>query len=907
MTKTIFLFFSFIIITASVFAKSDGVLQGKLINKKTGESVSFATIHIPESDFWTTSDAEGKFQLTEIKSSDFSIEVRSLGYEFYSKKYSVNQANILIVPLVPVSYDMPEITVLARNNNGLSTSSMIENAALEHIQPNSLADVLQLLPGNISTNPGFNAVQKISLRQVEANSNNALGTSILVDDAPLSNNANLQTFTTMRTSDRFSTAIGSSIDLRQIPTENIESVEFIKGIPSVVYGDLTSGAVVIKTKSGYTPWEVKLKTNAEIKQLTVGKGFTSKTKKSSINFNADYLKSYDDARIRYEGYDRLTMDVGYSKIFGITVRPFTFNAKVSYSQSLDNYKTDPDALVADEIIKSSDNGIRFNTHGKWMPKFALFDYLDYAFSATYTHQQSSETRYRSTSRIEAISTSLTEGENTGIFIPSEQLSSYTIDGKPLNLFGQVTANKMLNLRSGVTNKILYGFDYRLDKNFGDGQIFDPASPPFLLTIKTRPRDFSDIPAIQNYSVYLEDKFTALLGSTRLELQAGLRLNNFQSSGLLKGDVGFYTEPRLNVQYSFLSKENNLFFDKIALRFGYGRTYKVPPINFLYPDKAYFDFDALRYYVGNKEYDTSIINTRIVDTQNPDLKPSGNNKLEMGLIFKAKKMKVSLTAFKEKQFDGFSFASNYFFFTYNKYQLTNVTPNTKPDVTQLSSTPTTVSDSYLKPVNCQETQNKGIEYVIELGRINPLYTMFTIDGALIRSKYIYSTIPYQYQPSTTTSVPYMYYGVYKSGEGKVSERFNTNIRMVTQIPKLRMVFTTTTQMVWYEKHNFIPYDKTPAYLVNADGSSTNFTESMRNQPDYKQFVTLREANYFKTDIYPFILQTNFRLSKDIREHARLSFYVNNFINNRPKYESSKSGSFILRNSSIYFGAEIKLIL
>ena len=907
MTKTIFLFFSFIIITASVFAQSGGVQQGKLINKKTGESVSFATIHIPESDFWTTSDAEGKFQLAEFKSSDFSIEVRCLGYEFYSKKYPVNQANALIIPLVPVSYDMAEITVLARNNNGLSTSSMIESAAIEHIQPNSLADVLQLLPGNISTNPSFNAVQKISLRQVEANSNNALGTSILVDDAPLSNNANLQTFTTMRMSDRFSTAIGSSIDLRQIPTENIESVEFIKGIPSVVYGDLTSGAVVIKTKSGYTPWEVKLKTNAEIKQFTVGKGFTSKTKKSSVNFNVDYLKSFDDARIRYEGYDRLTMDVGYSKIFGSTLRPFTFNAKVSYSQSLDNFKTDPDALVADEIIESSENGIRFNTHGKWMPKFTLFDYLDYAFSATYTHQQSSETRYRSTSRIEAISTSLTEGENIGIFIPSEQLSSYTIDGVPLNLFGQVTANKMLNLRSGVTNKILYGFDYRLDKNFGDGQIFDPASPPFLLTIKTRPRNFRDIPAIQNYSVYLEDKFTALLGSTRLELQAGLRLNNFQSSGLLKSDVGFYSEPRLNVQYSFLSKENNLFFDKIALRFGFGRTYKVPPISYLYPDNAYFDFDALRYYVGNKEYDTSIINTRIVDTKNPDLKPSGNNKLEMGLIFKAKKMKVSLTAFKEKQFDGFNFASNYFFFTYNKYQLTNVTPNTKPDVTQLSSTPTTVSVYYLKPVNCQETQNKGIEYVIELGRINPLYTMFTFDGALIRSKYIYSTIPYQYQPSTTTSVPYLYYGVYKSGEGKVSERFNTNIRMVTQIPKLRMVFTTTTQMVWYEKHNYIPYDKAPAYLVNADGSITNFTESMRVQPDFKQFVTLRDASYYKIDIYPFILQTNFRLSKDIREHARLSFYVNNFINNRPKYESSKSGSFILRNSSIYFGAEIKLIL
>lgn len=885
------------------------IIEGKVINKKSGEPVSFATVHIPEADFWTTSDAEGKFQLSEIKSSVFSVEVRCLGFEFLSQRYQTDKVtgNFMVISLVPVSYDMAEITVLAKNNNGLSTSSMIESAAIEHIQPNSLADVLQLLPGNISTNPSFNAVPKISLRQVEANSNNALGTSVLVDNAPLSNNANLQTFTTMRTSELFSTAIGSSIDLRQIPTENIESVEFIKGIPSVIYGDLTSGAVVIKTKAGYTPWEVKLKTNAEIKQFTVGKGFKLKSNQSSINFNVDYLQSYDDLRSKYQGYSRLTTDVGFSKIFGSKIRPLTFNVKLSYFQSLDNFKTDPDALVANEKIKSNDNGLRFNMHGKWMPRKALFDYIDYAFSVGYTRQVSSETRYRSTSGIQVISASLDEGENFGIFLPSEQLTSYMIEGKPLNLFGQVTASKMLNFCSGVANKILYGFDYRLDKNFGDGQVFDPSSPPFLLTIKTRPRNFSDIPAIQNYSVYLEDKFTAILGSTQLELQAGLRFNNFQSTGLLKSDVGFYAEPRLNVQYSFLSKENNLIFDKIALHFGFGRTYKVPPISYLYPDKAYFDFDALRYYTGNKEYDTSIINTRIVDAKNPDLRPSGNNKLELGLIFKTKKVNISLTAFKERQFDGFSFVNNYLFFTYNKYQLTNITPNTKPDVTQLSSTPTTVSGYYLKPVNCQETQNKGIEYVVDLGRIKTLYTKFTVDGALIQSKYIYNTVPYEFQPTSTTSSPYLYYGVYRAGDGKVSERFNTNLRMVTQIPTLRMIFSTTTQMVWYEKHRYIFYDKAPVYLVNADGSNTIFTDEMRNHPDYKSFVTNRELNYYNSDIYPFIFQTNFRLSKDILENTRLSFYVNNFMNYRPKYESAKSGSFILRNSAIYFGAEIKIIL
>lgn len=37
-------------------------------------------------------------------------------------------------------------------------------------------------------------------------------------------------------------------DVRSISTENIESIQIVRGIPSVEYGDLTSGAVIINTK-----------------------------------------------------------------------------------------------------------------------------------------------------------------------------------------------------------------------------------------------------------------------------------------------------------------------------------------------------------------------------------------------------------------------------------------------------------------------------------------------------------------------------------------------------------------------------------------------------------------------------------------------------------------------------------
>ncbi|WP_289466143.1 TonB-dependent receptor plug domain-containing protein, partial [Klebsiella pneumoniae] len=77
----------------------------------------------------------------------------------------------------------------------------------------------------------------------------------------ISNNANLSSHNTTLAGK--GTAIGGGAsatggaDVRSISTENIESVEIIRGIPSVEYGDLTSGAVIINSKAGREPLRVK--------------------------------------------------------------------------------------------------------------------------------------------------------------------------------------------------------------------------------------------------------------------------------------------------------------------------------------------------------------------------------------------------------------------------------------------------------------------------------------------------------------------------------------------------------------------------------------------------------------------------------------------------------------------------
>ena len=909
MLKRIVIALYLIYSSTGIFAQTSQVIHGKLISKKTGESVSFAGIHILETDSWTSSDEAGTFIIKPSDIPFITIEVRSLGFETSSDRF---QSSLLTdsgieIKLVPISYDMEEITVLAKNNNGITTSSIIGNAAIEHVQPASLADVMQLLPGNISSNPDFGSVQKVSIREIGEDNNSAMGASILVDGAPVSNNANLQTYSTSRSDNNFSTTIGSGIDLRQISTDNIESVEVVKGIPSVTFGDLTSGAVVIKTKAGYTPWELKLKTDAQIKQFTLGKGFNLKSKQSNINFNFDYLQSVDDLRSKYKGFNRITAEVGFSKIFNLQKSLLTYHAKLSLFGTVDDAKTDPDAMVAREKTESEERGFRFNMYGKWSPKMKLLTNLDYSFSVSYAHQESREERYRSMSGIQVISTAYTEGENAGLFLPSEQFTTYEVDGKPVNVFLQITGNKFINFHHGISNKILYGFDYRLDANNGAGQLYDISNPPFVSTYNSRPRRYKDIPTLRSYSVYLEDKLSVMFGKTILDVQAGLRLNNFQSAGLFKSDIGFYAEPRFNAQYSFLSKKNNLVFDKMAVRVGIGKTFKSPSLNYLYPDKAYFDLSALNYYVGNPAYDTSIIYTKIFDPANSALKPSENLKMEAGLILKIKKVNATITAFNEKLSNGFGFASNYVFLNYNKYQPEGIPPGTKPNPETLNKVATTLPVAYQMPVNNQETQKSGVEFSFDFGKINSVYTSFTLDGAWLRTKRIKSTIPYQFQPPGSTATPDLYFGVYPAGENKVSERLNTNLRMVTQIPKLRMILSTTVQMIWYDMYYFPEYEKTPIYLVYADGSTKEFTQEMETNPAYKHFVIPKNPNLSLREVMPPLLQTNFRLSKEILEKMKLSFYVNNFLNYRPEYESQRAGSFIRRNPSVYFGAEIKVML
>lgn len=58
-----------------------------------------------------------------------------------------------------------EVVVTARASNGPVTSSVIGRDAMTHLQPNSIADLMELLPGGYAKDPNMGEANTITLRE----------------------------------------------------------------------------------------------------------------------------------------------------------------------------------------------------------------------------------------------------------------------------------------------------------------------------------------------------------------------------------------------------------------------------------------------------------------------------------------------------------------------------------------------------------------------------------------------------------------------------------------------------------------------------------------------------------------------------------------------------------------------
>lgn len=897
------------IICKVVDAKTQEAIVGAVVTQKSSKKVLAIT------------DIDGKCELSSSYEGNLVV-ITYVGY----KSLTIPLKNHAIIPLRQNATALGEVVVTARASDGPVTSSIIGRDAMTHLQPNSIADLMELLPGGYAKDPNMGEANTITLREtgtmgaygaITKNNNysiSSLGTQFMVDGVPISTDANLQ-YSPL--SDTQSSASSSTVennrnitnrgvDMRSISTDDIESVEVVRGIPSVEYGNLTSGLINIKKIRRAIPLTARFKADGYSKLFSLGKGLQLDGEGNSIlNVDLGYMDSKIDPTDNFENYKRVTGALRYTLRGDRKEKiKWQWNSAFDYSGSFDDSKSDPDINYGrvDEYKSSYSRLALTNGFNVKMPK-SWFKELDVNTLVSLQLDRLRQTRLVAPQRYGIVPLSWSNGENEAQAVYAEYTAHYLCDGKPFNAYVKVKG--VMGFKTPYTlHTIKVGANWDLAKNFGRGQVYDMHHPLSVSGWSSRPRKYSDIPSLQNFSLFAEELMKANVGKCQLELMVGLRLNTllglerqFDMSGK------YYADPRANLAWHLPKFKLGGKPMSISLNGGYGITTKMPTLNYLYPDKYYSNFICMAYYdTANPEQDSKfVVHTYVQDPTNYHIKPARNHKWEIRLDMDWNDNRLSVDYFRESMTSGFRYSTIYGVYDYKSYDVSQMAAG--KDYTTLPYENKRVLDGYQQSSNGSELVKQGIELAFTSQRIHCLRTRINVTGAWFHTRYTNSQP--MYSPVTTvidgTAVRDKYVGLYDWNEGRENDRLNTNVTFDTQIPEWKLIFTTSVQCMWMIRTKQMWKNGTPmAYMSYVDGQLHDFKDADRSDPYLMQLVRTYNEEQFKPFTVPMSMLVNLKVTKEIGKYMRLSFFANKILDYLPDYTAN--GKVIRRNASPYFGVE-----
>lgn len=900
-------------------------LHGKITDAADHSPLPFCNVKVNPGNKGCIADADGNYSI-ELPDGNYTIITSYVGYKEFEKKITLKGKSLgCNIEMQQNTLTLGEVVVTAKESEGLSSGSKIDRNAMSHLQPTSFTDLLELLPGNISKNPQMGQANTITLRETgtlgatgSETSNpdyaiTSLGTLFVVDGAPVNGDANLQSVGTTNdaTSPDYSrNTTNKGVDMRSIATDNIESVEIVRGIPSAEYGNLTSGMVNIRRIRRSTPVSARFKADEWSKLFYVGKGFLIPKTGNVLNLDLGYMNSKVDPRNNLEGYKRLTGSARFSTNWMRDWGNVRFNTSADYTGSFDNAKVDPD-LSNGKIDEYKSNFQRFSVNAesiitlssiKWISNIELNGSLNYQKDILERHRQVAP------SRPSSAPTTMEPGVHDGHFLIGEYISDYISEGKPLNAFLKGSISSILT--KGITsNKIKAGLEWNLSKNLGRGQIYD-LMRPLSASWTSRPRDYSEIPALNVLAFYIQDVLTLKTKGGNIDLQAGLRgtaLPGLDKKFSMSGKL--YLDPRFNLLWHL----PKLGMVTPFIGGGFGLTTKMPTVDYLYPQAHYNDIVQLNYYDIAKPLEHSRLNLRtyIDDATNYNLKPARNRKWELRLGASLGDNRLSVTFFDERLRSGFRYSSIYAPYSYREYDASVINSyelNAPPVLEDLPYTDKKVLDGYRYVTNGTRIDKQGIEFQLNTMRWKPLRTSMIISGAWFRSTYSNSQMLYSAVSDVVDGKPVSdrYVGLYDYNDGRVNEQFNTNFMFDTQLNNLGLLFTTSVQCMWFVKSTMLPKNGRPAYYIDAeDGSLHPFTEESENDPMLRTLIKNYNENQFKPVKIAPAIYLNFKATKSIGRWLRISLFVNRIIDYLPDYKVN--GLTIRRKADAYFGMELNFTI
>ena len=910
MKKLIFIAFFISGLCSALFAQTDKATVEGGVRDSDGKPLSFATMFIAELGTGVSTDLEGKFRFTGTKGTEYTLNVSYLNHVDKEVKVKAGSPEPLVIVLEEQSYELAEVVVMADYKKNQGSTAVINQQALEHIQPTSVADVLSLIPGGLFRESSATGFNRISLRQSGSDDNTSLGMAVVMDGIPQDNDgfrASIPGLSTDEYSDRL--GMNRGIDLKTLSTDHIRKIEIVKGISSAKLGNLSSGVIQTTSKIGITPAQLRMKVDPLTKLIYLGKGFRISPKMGYLHTGIDYTSVYDDRRDPMSKYSRLTGQVTYNNSVDVGDKTLFLFFKLSEVYTLNQAKEDELTQDYNESFRNkySRTGASFKAQMYDLGK--IVDNVEFIASADYTYDLIDRNRLVQTGTPLPSPLATEEGESEGIYLPSTYYSPFQIENKPLSLLTQLNAESLFETRS-FRHKVIYGLSWKRTKNYGEGVMVDMTRPPYPGNNEyVRPVPNRSIPALSVGAAYAEEQLKHSNRWFDFELNAGVRFTQMFNLDTKYTELRkLQVEPRINAALSFnidLAGGKSL---RNMFRFGFGQENKLPTLDYIYPDRVYKDMIVLNAYTKQDDpFNHLITYTKIYDVTNNSLRPNRNTKYEAGWDVEYEGYSLSLTFFKEHSDRGFESVAEYSPVRYTRY----VDPiDGQPIVGRRPEKEDYVADPYATFVdmdivrNSMKVEKKGLEYLLRFPKIIPLSTTVEINGAYYDTRYS-SGAPLQYHPAfRDDDRPQPYVGIYRRQDITRQRIFNTNLWFNTNIPRYKMIFTTFFQFIWLNEEMRINGDEYPSAYFDTDGRM--HTVDDRILQSIKDGHTVwRHYHIYKEDFsetLPVSLTVNFKVTKEFSRMIRASFFVNNILDINPLYKNRYNQNVRVWQKS-FFGAEM----
>lgn len=884
----------------SAYGRDSGTYTIKaVILDKTGEPLSGATMQLVQSGLWGISGKDGEVEIRNVPRLPVAYKVSMLGYKDVEGEICLDGKDNVRILMEEESLSMREVVVVAQaGQGGESTTSIIGRQALDHLQATSLKDILQLLPGGVSMkNPSLTSPGQFKVRTLASDDNATFGAAIIINGMPVSTNANMNTGLGLS-----SISSGNSgADLRSIATDDIESVEIIRGVASAEYGDVSSGVMIVNKRIGVSDLNMKARIMPGIMQLHAGKGFDIKSA-GSLNISADYARGTSDPRFLTDKYNRGLLSLAHRKTLLDKTWTLTTNIDLSYTGEWKG--ADPDEPEAMKKFFSSRDAFSLRLSHNGMLK------LDKALARTLKYDVAlslSSDRIFNDRLVSVGSGAILDATKDGMYEGTPYPSSYeTLSGtksNPVMYWAKFSDLFYLNV-GNMSNRFNVGTEWKIEGNRGIGQ-YDKTLK-FKAFAQDRVRRFCDIPYMNQISAYVEDNVVLTFSERRypnITGQVGVRWTVVQP---WRNERMMALSPRLNIAVNPVRY--------LSLRLGYGISEKVPSLQDLYPSPDYYDFYNMSVSDGQKSY--YLYSTRVFDNKPVSIKTMRGTKYELGFDVRLDNgMSFSVVGYHEKVSRGFGpDNSEWKTLVFDVWNAADVTfTGQKPIYDQQNpSRRDTVLYNLIRPGNPKSRRNRGIEFDFNFGKINATNTSFYLSGAWSETRSSSSNLGYKLPVGEARNYGPVYV-VYPEGSYSFSEsrRFSATLRVVQHIPAIRFIVSASAQCILYEYDHEVSSGTRPlGYIYGSE--YIKFTEDQLDDIEFNFHGYMLKDQIFDTRIsnvpvtWPAIWCLDMRVTKEIGDKAGFSFYANNVLFSQPWQSNSVSVSKVERNGGLFsYGLEIFL--